>query len=551
MLRLQKLLEDVSTGEESIDETDNESDNEFFSSHDTDSEIEMDSENEIENDIYCFMGKDKKTKWSKEKPKTDVRTPAHNIITKLPGNIGKAKYVQTPNESWELLLSEQMLLKVVSYTNIYIASISDNFQRERDARYTNLIEIRAFVGLLYFGGVHKSSHVNVRDLWATDGTGLEIFHKTMSYKRFLFLSRCLRFDDIGTRVIRKQSDKLAPIREFFEDFVNNCQKYYTVGEFITIDEKLEAFRGRCSFRQYIPNKPAKYGIKVFALVDARTFYTWNLEIYPGLQPQGPYCVKNTPDEIVKRLCQNLYGSGRNITTDNWYTSYNLAKDLLKKKITIVGTIRKNKRELPAEFVSGKNREVFSSIFGFQKDTTLVSYVPKKNKCVNLLSTMHHDNAIDNETGECKKPEIVTFYNLTKGAVDVVDEMSASYSTSRISKRWPMAVFFSVLNTAAINARILILSSKNPPKSYKINRTFVQFNEQRNEPDNHPHQVNAVSTRDQTKREIAERDEEILESMKEENEASRDVLEEEVKLLELNMEDEALMKLINIDSKEVV
>ncbi|KFM68622.1 Transposon Ty3-G Gag-Pol polyprotein, partial [Stegodyphus mimosarum] len=39
-------------------------------------------------------------------------------------------------------------------------------------------------------------------------------------------------------------------------------------------------------------------------------------------------------------------------------------------------------------------------------------------------------------------------------------------------------------------------------------------------------------------------------MKEENDASRDVLEE-VKVPELNMEDEAVMKLVNIDSKEVV
>ena len=64
-------------------------------------------------------------------------------------------------------------------TNIYITSISDNFERERDARLTTIIEVRAFIGLLYFCGVHKSSHVNVRDVWAADGTGLKVFHKTI------------------------------------------------------------------------------------------------------------------------------------------------------------------------------------------------------------------------------------------------------------------------------------------------------------------------------------------------------------------------------------
>ncbi|KFM64762.1 hypothetical protein X975_20127, partial [Stegodyphus mimosarum] len=52
----------------------------------------------------------------------------------------------------------------------------------------------------------------------------------MSYKHFFFFFklRYLHFDNIGTCIVRKESGKLAPTREFFEDFVNNCQKYYTV-----------------------------------------------------------------------------------------------------------------------------------------------------------------------------------------------------------------------------------------------------------------------------------------------------------------------------------
>ena len=65
---------------------------------------------------------------------------------------------------------------------------------------------------------------------------------------------------------------------------------------------------------------------------------------------------------------------------------------------------------------------------------------RKNKCVILLSTMHNDGAIDPDTGDTKKPEIITFYNFTKGAVDVVDELSALYTIARISNMWPMAMF---------------------------------------------------------------------------------------------------------------
>ncbi|KAG8176608.1 hypothetical protein JTE90_028590 [Oedothorax gibbosus] len=181
--------------------------------------------------------------------------------------------------------------------------------------------------------------------------------------------------------------------------------------------------------------------KIFALVDSRTFHTWNMEIYPGCQPEGPYKTRNTASGIVKRLTTKLHNTGRNVTVDNWYTSYSLAEDLLKKNIILVGTMRKNKRDFPVQFVTGKQR-VIHSLFGFQKDKALVSYVPKKNKCVNL-STMHNDDTIDTSSGEAKNPEIVTFYNITKGAVDVVDELSSAYLTARISKRWPMVVFFVV------------------------------------------------------------------------------------------------------------
>lgn len=61
----------------------------------------------------------------------------------------------------------------------------------------------------------------------------------------------------------------------------------------------------------------------------------------------------------------------------------------------------------------KKKNFYSSMSGFQKESTIVSYTPNKNRNV---STMYSDAAIDLATGECKKPEI-TFYNLTKGTVD--------------------------------------------------------------------------------------------------------------------------------------
>lgn len=272
-----------------------------------------------------------------------------------------------------------MLSLMVRYTNIYISSIAANYVRERDASPTNISEIQALLGLLFYAGVLKSNRLNTEELWRSDGTGVEIFRLTMSIKRFKFLLKCIRFDDKITRTERKNIDKLAPIRELFDNFVNKCKNGYSLSEYVTIDEKLEGFRGRCSFRQYIPSKPNRYGIKIFALCDAKMYYTSNLEVYVGTQPEGPYNVSNSPSDIVVRLCEIIKGSGRNLTIDNWFTSIPLVEKLLKDfKLTVIGTLRKNKPELPLEF-SKSTHPSGASMFGFTKNMTLVSYIPKKKR----------------------------------------------------------------------------------------------------------------------------------------------------------------------------
>ena len=291
----------------------------------------------------------------------------------------------------------------------------------------------------------------------------------MSFNRFSLLLKCLRFDNIETRQNRRVSDKLAAIRDVFQIFLANCQRNYSVSEYCTIDEQLVAFRGRCSFRQYIPSKPAKYGIKIFTLADAKTMYTLPMEIYTGTQPKGPYMVSNSALDVVMRLVQPIEGSGRNVTADNWFSSVPFARRLLEKKLTYVGTLRKNKKELPADFIAVKNRNPKSSIFGFQDDTTILSYIPKKNKNVLLISTMHtEDNSVDTSSGTEQKPNIILFYNSTKIGVDVVDELCGTYSTSRKTNRWPLVVFCRFLDIAGINSQI-IYAANNSSENIKRSR----------------------------------------------------------------------------------
>jgi len=76
----------------------------------------------------------------------------------------------------------------------------------------------------------------------------------------------------------------------------------------------------------------------------------------------------------------------------------------------------------------------------------------------LLSSLHKNGKIDESTG---KPEIVMFYNSTKDGTDTFDQLCKSYTTARITNRWPMRFFYGLLDQAGINAFILFfLRHKN-------------------------------------------------------------------------------------------
>lgn len=88
----------------------------------------------------------------------------------------------------------------------------------------------------------------------------------------------------------------------------------------------------------------------------------------------------------------------------------------------------------------------------------------------LLSTLHHEAVI----GEKAKPEIIHYYNTSKGGVDVLDHMCASYNTSRKTQRWPCCMFFGLLNIASINAFILYNEAGQARTSKdKVRRIFLQ------------------------------------------------------------------------------
>ncbi|CAF2119811.1 unnamed protein product [Rotaria magnacalcarata] len=166
---------------------------------------------------------------------------------------------------------------------------------------------------------------------------------------------------------------------------------------------------------------------------------------------------NRISNLVKRLIHPWINTGRTITTDNYFTNVELVEDLLSAQTTLVGTMRRNKKEIPPELESNSQRPEESSIFCFGRQLALVRYVPKKGKAVILLSTMHHDKFVNDERK--KQPDIILYYNNTKGGVDLMDQTVKTYSCRRKIKRWPMAFFFNIIDVGTVAAFIIWISKK--------------------------------------------------------------------------------------------
>ena len=139
---------------------------------------------------------------------------------------------------------------------------------------------------------------------------------------------------------------------------------FVPGPCLTVNKQLLAFRGRCPFRQYILYTLSKHGIKIWTVCDRATSYVRKIDIYKGKEPQKLQN-SNLGCKVVMHFTEPFKKSGRNITYDNFFTSLELGRKLLKDRFTLVGTIRKNWKEPPPGFVTAKKREEKIPLYGFQ------------------------------------------------------------------------------------------------------------------------------------------------------------------------------------------
>jgi len=117
--------------------------------------------------------------------------------------------------------------------------------------------------------------------------------------------------------------------------------------FFYLANKCSVYKSKacCRFTQYFASKPDKYGIKFCLAVDVQSKFLINGFPYLGKDETRP-ANQSLGASVVLCLLEPCKGKERNVTTDNFFTSLSLAKELKKNNTSLVRTMNRVRRELP-------------------------------------------------------------------------------------------------------------------------------------------------------------------------------------------------------------
>lgn len=129
-------------------------------------------------------------------------------------------------------------------------------------------EIKTYFALyVLMGQIKKPS---IRLYWSTRKIlETKIYSITMSYKRFVNISRFLHFSDDN---MTERDDKLRKLRPVIEYIRSKFLSVFNPGKEVVIDESLVKLRARLGYIQFNPSKRARFGIQIYKICDSKTGY---------------------------------------------------------------------------------------------------------------------------------------------------------------------------------------------------------------------------------------------------------------------------------------
>ena len=262
--------------------------------------------------------------------------------------------------------------------------------------------------------------------------------------------------------------KIDKVRVILEPLIAKFQASYHPGRNIAVDETMVGYRGRFAAKQYVPNKPTKWGIKAFTMADSSSEYVLNILLYTGSETmQGArddFSHLPQPAQVVMHPADPYLDSGRHMFTDRYYTSIPLAQALSEHDTAFTGTSNKNRAELPDKI------RVMSRLKGGEvmayctlKLLALAWQAEKRKKPLFMVSTEASASLVTVEppnahNSPAQKPSVVDLYNHNMNGVDIADQHSVYYTFQRKTRKWWRKVFFWLVETTVVNSYVLYKES---------------------------------------------------------------------------------------------
>ena len=400
-----------------------------------------------------------------------INTNADVEFVEYTGPSRQAKVPETPLQFLQLFFSDAIFEQLAEQTNLYFEYLKEQSTKKLDFVKTNVAEIKAYLGIIIAMGMGKLPTYS--DYWKKGVTNMQWFSSIMTRNRFQKLSTYFHLVDNKTAV-NKDDPKYSKLFKLGGLESKICKAFfenYHPGQDLSIDEQMIGMKGRVSFIQYMPKKPKKFGIKIWACCDAESSYCLRFQIYTGASESG--AEQGLASRVVFDLMEPYLDKAYHLYVDNFYTALKLLQDLEKRKTYACGTVRINRGEFPQSFKEAK-LEVGDSIFIRINNILAVHWKDKRD--VFVMSSIHGngEDMIQRYKGEISKPTMIGAYNMKMGGVDKCDQRLSYYSLNRKSFKWWKKVFFRLFEMSIVNS--LVLFTHKYPEFTKKRSSHKKFRE---------------------------------------------------------------------------
>ena len=290
----------------------------------------------------------------------------------------------------------------------------------------SLAELKTVFGILIAMGITRMS--DMRDHWSKRRfMGTPDIADAITYNRFSEIKTAIRFYDKRSK---DNSSDVYKVKSILERIPTISKQLYTPSKHLSVDQSLVAFKGRSKFLLYMPLKSAKYGLKYFVVAEAKTGFMLDWRFFTTSNIVAHPFSENIVLDLTSYLQQN---SGYHIYTDNFYTSLNLAYNLMNRGLGFTGVVRRNRKCVPSQLknIDKVNKgPVYLRNHSSHQSRRLCFAGWQDNKTVLALSSVYGPGSSDitrrdrHTSGGHKiisMPDLISEYNQYMGGVDRLDQ----------------------------------------------------------------------------------------------------------------------------------